>query len=115
MRNANLRILVAAVLVVAAAPAFADEIEVPAYAPPVATEGPILGPVADRFDPTDVAAVPLPGGRFAPAPPAFSRFACDTFACGGGARGLGVVESPTGPGTLPGQGGPGPGTLPGLP
>jgi hypothetical protein len=114
MRNATLRILVGAAILAAAAPAaLADEIEVPSYAPPVSAAGPILGPIADRFDPTDVAAAPPPGGVFAPAPPAFDRFACDTFACGNGGRGLGVIESPTGPGELPG-GNAGPGTLPGL-
>jgi hypothetical protein len=91
---------VAAALLVAGA-AGADDIEVPAWEPPAVSAGPILPPVADRFTPTDVAAAPVPGGLFAPAPPAFDRFACDTFTCGGGS-GLGVVESPAGPGELPG-------------
>jgi hypothetical protein len=77
--------------------ALADEIEVPVSAP-----GSILGPIADRFDPTDVAAAPPPSGLLAPAPPAFDRFACDTFSCGRGG-GLGVIESPVTPGTLPGD------------
>jgi hypothetical protein len=103
MRKASRISIVAASLVVATA-AFADEIEVPAWQPepPPVSAGPILPPVAERFAPTDVAAAPPPGGLFAPAPPAFDRFSCDTFACGGG-TGLGVVESPTGPGGLPGD------------
>ncbi len=85
-----------------ASPATADVIEVPAWTPPVSEAGPVLGPIADRFDPTDVAAAPAPGGLMAPAPPAFDRFSCDTFACGRGGGGLGVIESPATPGTLPG-------------
>jgi hypothetical protein len=86
-----------------AAAAGADVIEVPAYEPPPVSSGPILPPVADRFTPTDVAAPPPPG-IFAPAPPAFDRFSCDTFSCGGGRSGpsLGVIESPATPGELPG-------------
>ena len=82
-------------------PAAADVIEVPEWTPPISAPGPVLGPIANRFDPTDVAAAPAPGGLLAPAPPAFDRFSCDTFACGRGG-GLGVVESPATPGTLPG-------------
>ena len=87
-----------------AGPATADKIEVPAWAPTpaVSSPGPVMGPIANRFDPTDVAAAPAPGGLMAPAPPAFDRFSCDTFACGGGGGGLGVIESPVTPGTLPG-------------
>lgn len=86
-----------------AAAAQADVVEVPAWTPtpPVSAPGSILGPVASRFDPTDVAGAPPPSGLLAPAPPAFDRFSCDTFACGGG-QGLGVIESPVTPGTLPG-------------
>jgi hypothetical protein len=85
----------------------ADDIEVPAWAPepPPVSAGPALPPVADRFTPTDVAAPAPPGGVFAPGPPAFDRFSCDTFSCGGGGGGsLGVIESPAGPGELPGGG-----------
>jgi len=86
-----------------AAPARADVIEVPAWTPPpVSAPGSILGPIAGRFDPTDVAAAPLPSGLLAPAPPAFDRFSCDTFTCGR-SGGLGVIESPATPGTLPGD------------
>ncbi len=87
-----------------AAPAQADVIEVPAWTPPppVSAPGSILGPIAGRFDPTDVAAAPLPSGLLAPAPPAFDRFSCDTFTCGRNG-GLGVIESPVTPGTLPGD------------
>ena len=91
---------IAAVLALAS-PSTADVIEVPAWTPPVSEAGPVLGPIADRFDPTDVAAAPAPGGLMAPAPPAFDRFSCDTFSCGPGG-GLGVIESPATPGTLPG-------------
>jgi hypothetical protein len=107
MRKTHLLSFVAASLLVAGA-AVADDIEVPAWTPepPPVSAGPILPPVSDRFTPTDVAAAPPPGGLFAPGPPAFERFACDTFSCGrGGGSGLGVIESPAGPGELPGLGG----------
>ncbi len=47
--------------------------------------GPVLGRVADRFSPTDVAAAPPPTGLLRPAPPAFARDACDDpgAGCGG--------------------------------
>lgn len=103
MRKTYLLSLVVASLLVAGA-ASADDIEVPAWTPepPPVSAGPILPPVSDRFTPTDVAAAPPPGGLFAPAPPAFDRFACDTFACGRGGSSLGVIESPVSPGELPG-------------
>jgi hypothetical protein len=83
--------------------AAADVIEVPPWSPPVSSPGPVLGPIANRFDPNDVASAPAPSGLLAPAPPAFDRFSCDTFTCGGGSGGgLGVIESPVTPGTLPG-------------
>jgi len=41
-----------------AGPATADVIEVPEWTPPVSAPGPVLGPIANRFDPTDVAAAP---------------------------------------------------------
>lgn len=106
MRKTHLLSFVAASLLVAGAAA-ADDIEVPAWTPepPPVSAGPIP-PVSDRFTPTDVAAVAPPGGLFAPAPPAFDRFSCDTFTCGGGGgANLGVIESPAGPGELPGLGG----------
>ncbi len=56
--------------------AHADEIA----APPVLL--PILGPPADRFTPTDVAAAPPPSGLLSPAPPAFQRWPCQAGACG---------------------------------
>jgi len=104
MRKASLLACAAASLLVAAAVS-ADEIEVPAWTPepPPVSSGPVVPPVAQRFTPTDVAAAPPPGGVFAPAPPAFDRFSCDTFTCGGG-KGLGVIESPVKPGELPGMG-----------
>jgi hypothetical protein len=104
MRKTSTIAWVAAMLFWLAPAAGADDIEVPAWTPepPPVSAGPILPPVADRFTPTDVAAVPGPKGLFAPAPPAFDRFACDTFACGGRGGGLGVVESPASPGELPG-------------
>jgi hypothetical protein len=72
------------------------------------TTGPIAGPIADRFDPNQVAAAPPPSGLLAPAPPAFERTPCDTFRCGGrGGVGLGVIESPVTPGGLPGGSQPG--------
>lgn len=103
MRKPSLLALVAVALWIAPL-AGADDIEVPAWTPepPPVSAGPILPPVAERFTPTDVAAVPSPGGLFAPAPPAFDRFSCDTFACGGRSGGLGVIESPVSPGELPG-------------
>jgi hypothetical protein len=58
--------------------------------------GAIVGPVAQRFATTDVAAPPLSSGLFAPAPPAFDRQPCDTVGCLGVT--LGVVESPPTPG-----------------
>jgi len=107
MRKTHLLSFVAAGLLVAGAAA-ADDIEVPAWTPepPPVSAGPILSPVSDRFTPADVASAPAPpGGLFAPAPPAFDRFACDTYACGrgGSAGGLGVIESPATPGELPGM------------
>jgi hypothetical protein len=108
LRSAAVRIapaaLALAVVVGIASGVRADEVEVPAWAPepPPVAAGPPL-PVAARFNPNDVAAPPAARGLLAPAPPAFDRFGCDTFSCGRG--GLGVVESPTGPGDLPGDGG----------
>jgi hypothetical protein len=117
VRNASRGIAIAAALLAAGA-ARADVVEVPAWTPeppPVGAGPPIAPPVANRFSPTDVAAAPPPGGVLAPAPPAFDRFACDTFTCGGRSRGLHVIESPVKPGDLPGDlPGPGPGALPGL-
>lgn len=111
MRKSTWRTFAAAAIVAIAGAgpaAFADEIEVPAWTPvPPVSTGPALPAVADRFVPTDVAAAPPPGGLFAPAPPAFDRFSCDTYSCGGGRSGpsLGVIESPVSPGELPGLGG----------
>jgi hypothetical protein len=115
MRNASMGLSIVAAALLAAGVAGADAIEVPAWTPeppPVGAGPPVAPPVANRFTPTDVAAAPVPGALLAPAPPAFDRFSCDTFACGGrGGTRLGVIESPAGPGELPGGG---PGTLPGL-
>jgi hypothetical protein len=66
------------------------------------------GDLAARFgDPlAAVAAGPPPGGLLPPAPPAFARQPCDNpgsgCAGGPGLLGIGVVESPTGTGSLPG-------------
>ncbi|HEY8492686.1 MAG TPA: hypothetical protein VIN04_02265 [Myxococcota bacterium] len=105
MRKTSLVALVAGSLCIGGA-ALADEIEVPAWTPepPAVSSGPLLPPVASRFTPTDVAAAPPPG-IFAPAPPAFDRFSCDTFACGrASGASIGVIESPATPGQLPGFG-----------
>jgi hypothetical protein len=68
--------------------------------------GPVAGPVAQRFDTTDVAAGPPPSGLLPPAPPAFRREPCETPGRGCLDVNLGVVESPATPGTIPGVGGP---------
>jgi hypothetical protein len=68
--------------------------------------GAILGPVASRFTTTDVAAPPPPTGLLPPAPPAFKKEPCESPGSGCLDVNLGVVESPTTPGTIPGVGGP---------
>lgn len=114
MRNARIGLSILTASLLFAGVSVADVIEVPAWAPepPAVSAAPPVAPaIADRFSPADVAAVPAARVGLAPAPPAFDRFSCDTFACGNGGRGLGVIESPVSPGDLPGAT---PGTLPGL-
>jgi hypothetical protein len=81
--------------------------------------GPILGPVAARFSPVDVAAAPPPSGLLPPAPPAFRREPCEAADPGCLDVSIGVVESPVSPGTIPGSipiisPDPTPGTIPGV-
>jgi len=77
--------------------AHADDIAAPAVLLP------ILGPPADRFTPIDVAGAPPPSGLLPPAPPSFQRLPCQASSCIGVGAGIGIVEQPPRPGTLPGS------------
>lgn len=81
----------------------AHEERIPVAVRDVSEQPSALGALAERFSPIDVAAPPPATGLLAPAPPAFELEPCDTVPCLGGlpASGLGVIESPTGPGDLP--------------
>jgi hypothetical protein len=90
----------------------AQEERMPLAGPDACALAPALGPLAARFNPTDVAAPPPPGSLLPPAPPTFARQPCDNP--GSGCRGsgfgsivipdggIGVIEPGTGPGTIPG-------------